>query len=67
MFFNNRKPCDVVWRFIEDGSKVRVSKRTGRVIPIPDDAYATIDYIQKSNYKRNFFFNKILFYLIFFL
>ena len=50
--FLNRKPCDVVYRFTEDGEKVRVSKRTGQIIPIPPDAEETVDYAKKSAYKR---------------
>ncbi|CAF0775351.1 unnamed protein product [Brachionus calyciflorus] len=45
------KPCEVTFRFTEDGEKVRVSKRTGQVLPIPPDAEATIDYAKKSTYK----------------
>lgn len=52
--FLNRKPCDVVYRFTEDGEKVRVSKRTGQIIPIPPDAEETVDYAKKSAYKRLF-------------
>lgn len=45
------KPCDVTYRYTEDGAKVRVSKRTGQIIPIPPDNEATIDYAKKSTYK----------------
>ncbi|MBN3304374.1 large ribosomal subunit protein uL24m [Amia ocellicauda] len=31
----DRKPTEVEWRFTEEGEKVRVSLRTGRVIPKP--------------------------------
>ncbi len=46
------KPCEVEHRFTEAGEKVRVSKRTGQVIPIPPDAEETADYAKKSAYKR---------------
>lgn len=46
------RPCDVEFRFTEDGQKVRVSKRTGQILPIPPDAEATVDYVKKSAYKR---------------
>ena len=45
------KPCDVTYRYTEDGSQVRVSKRTGQIIPMPPDAEATIDYAKRSTYK----------------
>jgi large subunit ribosomal protein L24 len=44
-----------VFRYTEKGEKVRVSKRTGQIIPVPPDAEATVDYAKKSAYKRNFF------------
>lgn len=31
----NRQPTDVSYRFTEKGEKVRVSERTGRIIPKP--------------------------------
>ncbi|XP_033750501.1 probable 39S ribosomal protein L24, mitochondrial [Pecten maximus] len=34
---SDRKPTEFEWRYSEDGEKVRVSKRTGRIIPIPQD------------------------------
>ncbi len=50
----NSKPCDVVYRFTDEGEKVRVSKRTGRTIPISSYAEETCDYTTKSNYKRKY-------------
>ena len=44
-----------MFRYTEKGEKVRVSKRTGQIIPVPPDAEATVDYAKKSAYKRNFF------------
>ncbi|KAF7653815.1 hypothetical protein LDENG_00078150 [Lucifuga dentata] len=32
---SDRKPTEVEWRFTEEGEKVRVSLRTGRIIPKP--------------------------------
>lgn len=40
------------WRFTEEGDKVRVSTRTGRVIPVPASAEETIDYKSKSTYNE---------------
>ncbi|XP_068893522.1 large ribosomal subunit protein uL24m [Tenebrio molitor] len=42
----------VEWRFTEDGSEVRVSTRTGRIIPIPATAEETVDYKTKATYKE---------------
>ncbi|KAJ8924279.1 hypothetical protein NQ315_007071 [Exocentrus adspersus] len=40
----------IEWRFTEDGDKVRVSTRTGRIIPIPASVEETIDYKTKATY-----------------
>ncbi|XP_050295680.1 probable 39S ribosomal protein L24, mitochondrial [Anthonomus grandis grandis] len=40
------------WRFTEEGNKVRVSLRTGRIIPIPGSVEETIDYKSKGTYKE---------------
>lgn len=40
------------WRYTEDGERVRVSVRTGRVIPIPKLAEETPDYKTKVTYKE---------------
>ncbi|KAL0102056.1 hypothetical protein PUN28_018537 [Cardiocondyla obscurior] len=34
----------IEWRYLEDGQRVRVSSRTGRIIPIPVSSEETIDY-----------------------
>ncbi|KRT78314.1 hypothetical protein AMK59_8190 [Oryctes borbonicus] len=44
------KSTPIEWRFTEDGQKVRVSTRTGRIIPIPASADETIDYKSKATY-----------------
>ncbi|CRK92000.1 CLUMA_CG005580, isoform A [Clunio marinus] len=41
---------EVEWRFTEEGERVRVSKRTGRIIPIPSLHEETKDYKSKSLY-----------------
>lgn len=38
------KGTPIQWRYTEDGEKVRVSCRTGRIIPIPKQSVETIDY-----------------------
>uniref|UniRef100_A0A023FVP7 Large ribosomal subunit protein uL24m n=1 Tax=Amblyomma parvum TaxID=251391 RepID=A0A023FVP7_AMBPA len=46
----DHKPTKVEWRYTEDGEKVRVSVRSGRIIPIPLMAEETYDYKVKSAY-----------------
>lgn len=41
---------DIDWRFLEDGTKIRVSKRTGREIPIPKESEETYDYKTRATY-----------------
>lgn len=41
---------DHEWRYTEEGEKVRVSSRTGRIIPIPESNNETHDYKAKSAY-----------------
>lgn len=41
---------EVEWRFTEEGERVRVSKKTGRIIPIPKSNEETKDYKSKSLY-----------------
>ncbi|XP_051162120.1 probable 39S ribosomal protein L24, mitochondrial [Leptopilina boulardi] len=48
---SDMKPTEIEWRFTEEGEEVRVSKRTGRVIPIPNSDKETIDYKLPSLYK----------------
>lgn len=43
---------EIEWRYTEEGDKVRVSKRTGRIIPIPPSSEETKDYKAKSLYKE---------------
>lgn len=38
------------WRYTEEGEKVRVSLRTGRIIPLPKSMEETIDYKSKKAY-----------------
>jgi len=46
-----RKSTAIEWRYTEAGEKVRVSVRTGRIIPIPKAAEETYDYKTKATYK----------------
>jgi len=45
-----RKPSPIEWRYTEAGQKVRVSVRTGRIIPMPRAAEETYDYKTKGTY-----------------
>lgn len=47
------QPTEFVWRFTEEGEKVRVSLRSGRVIPLPATAEETMDYKSKKTYREN--------------
>lgn len=42
--------CEFEWRFTEEGEKVRVSVRTGRLIPIPESNNQTHDYKTPAAY-----------------
>lgn len=48
------KPTKVEWRYTEEGKKVRVSVRTGRILPIPLMAEETMDYKSKQTYFGEF-------------
>lgn len=42
----------IEWRFTEEGERVRVSTRTGRIIPMPASNDETVDYKSKAVYKE---------------
>lgn len=42
----------IEWRYTESGEEVRVSLRTGRIIPMPATAEETIDYKTRGTYKE---------------
>ncbi|KAK9872452.1 hypothetical protein WA026_017921 [Henosepilachna vigintioctopunctata] len=44
------KPTPIEWRYTEEGEKVRVSTRTGRIIPIPATNEETRDYKTRRAY-----------------
>jgi large subunit ribosomal protein L24 len=46
----DNKPCKVVYKYMEDGTKVRVSKRSGCVIPKPPDLADRKDFKSRSGY-----------------
>lgn len=41
---------EIEWRYLEDGTKVRISMRTGRIIPIPKESEETYDYKTRATY-----------------
>jgi len=47
------KPTKIEWRYTDEGEHVRVSVRSGRVIPIPPSHYETIDYKLPRSYSEN--------------
>ncbi|KFM80714.1 putative 39S ribosomal protein L24, mitochondrial, partial [Stegodyphus mimosarum] len=49
---SDNKPTKVVWRFTDEGEEVRVSVRTGRIIPVPEMAQETYDYKSKKYYQE---------------
>jgi large subunit ribosomal protein L24 len=49
---NFRKPCAIEWRYTAEGELVRVSTRSGRIIPKSPAWEETYDYAKKSTYKR---------------
>ncbi|XP_032663945.1 probable 39S ribosomal protein L24, mitochondrial [Odontomachus brunneus] len=42
----------IEWRYTEDGNHVRISTRTGRIIPIPHSSMETKDYKSPKLYKE---------------
>lgn len=46
----DNEPTQIEWRFDEEGNTVRVSPRTGRIIPIPRKSFETIDFTVKDAY-----------------
>ena len=50
---SDEKATDVEWKFREDGTRVRVSTRTGVEIPLPSEAASTVDYKSKAGYVDN--------------
>lgn len=45
-------PTESEWRYDDDGNRVRVSTRTERIIPIPEQAFETIDYVDAKSYNE---------------
>ncbi|XP_014663968.1 PREDICTED: probable 39S ribosomal protein L24, mitochondrial [Priapulus caudatus] len=49
---SDNKVTEVEWRYTEEGKRVRVSTRTGRILPLSAMAEETRDYKTKSTYKE---------------
>jgi hypothetical protein len=52
IFTISRKPCTIEWRYTAEGELVRVSTRSGRIIPKSPAWEETYDYAKKTTYKR---------------
>jgi len=50
---SDNKPTKAEWRYTEEGEKVRVCLRTGRVLPMPAASEETYDYKSKRTYLEN--------------
>lgn len=44
-------PTEVEWRYLENGEKVRVSVRSGRIIPLPSGAQEGDDLVNPILYN----------------
>lgn len=49
----DEQPAEFSWQWSEEGERVRVSNRTGYVIPKPAKAEETYDYMGKTQYVDN--------------
>lgn len=47
---SDKMPSLIKWRYDEEGRRVRVSLRTGRIIELPPEAYQTVDYKNSAEY-----------------
>ena len=48
----DNQPTTIEWRYDEEGEEIRVSLRSGRVIPIPKKAFETRDFVSPRVYKE---------------
>ena len=46
----HRKPCRVYYKYTEKGERVRVSQRSGRIIPKPVELLERRDFKSRSGY-----------------
>ena len=50
MVFSSSKPTKAEYRYTKEGVKVRVSVRTGRIIPYPKQSQELDDFVLPSQY-----------------
>lgn len=48
----DKRVTTIKWKYDDEGNQVRVSERTGRIIPIPLQAFSTIDYKSVQTYQE---------------
>lgn len=48
----DKKATEIEWRYTSEGERVRVSVRSGKLIPLPGEAYETKDYKKPELYKE---------------
>lgn len=63
---------DVEWRYTDEAERVRVSTRTGRIIPLPSGYYEHDDLVNPTFYlgksmRRSFIKSQINLLLLFFI
>jgi len=46
------KPTDAEWGYTEQGERIRKSKRSGKVIPVPTSAFSTFEFSAPANYQE---------------
>lgn len=47
----DEKPTDIEWRYTESGERVRVSVKSGRIIPLPSGAKELDDFVNPTIYE----------------
>ena len=50
-YIDDRKPTDIEWRYTESGERVRVSVKSGRIIPLPSGAKELDDLVNPTTYE----------------
>ena len=50
-YVDGRKPTDIEWRYTESGERVRVSVKSGRIIPLPSGAKELDDFVNPTIYE----------------
>ena len=50
---SDEKGTEVEWRFTENGERVRVCVNSGTILPIPSQAFETVDYKTPKGYSES--------------